>query len=160
LAGVPVMFSLPRLAGLGIFALAVIWALLAIPKRGVLRKYWDSKPAKTLTIEYDDHRFGVPNKNGFAQAIEGESLMLRVDVVLHAIPNMLVESVKLEIKGRRLSSNWEPSVISVGVRHGYYAYFGIPKSVKAGKQKVKLVAFADGKDWFSGDFIVEFPKQN
>ncbi|MBC8512121.1 MAG: hypothetical protein H8D32_03980 [Dehalococcoidia bacterium] len=161
LTGVLVKFTAPPEVGIVIIAVAVIWGLLALPSWGPLRRRWDSKPARTLSVEnWGDYQFGSPEKNGFAKAIEGESLMLRIEVGFRAIPNMCVKSVQLEIGRKRLLSNWEPCEIHVGGGYGCSVYFGIPKWVKAGKHNVKLVAFADGKDWFSGDFTVEFPKQD
>jgi hypothetical protein len=81
-------------------------------------------------------------------------------VAFQAMPEIRVESVYLEFKGNRLPSTWEPAHINVGVTHSSYIYFRVPKWVKAGKHEVKLVAFADGKHWFSEIFTIEFPEQN
>ena len=163
LTGVLVIFRATTEVGIGIIAGALIWGLLTLPSWGPLRRRWDSKPDRTLSVEnWGDHQFGSPEENGFAKAIEGESLMLRIQVGFSAKPTMCVKSVKLKIERKRkpLLSNWESLEIPVGFRNSYSVDFGIPKWVKAGKHNVKLVAFADGKDWFSGDFTVEFPKQD
>ena len=163
LAGVSVMFSLPPQVGFVIIAIAIIWVLLALPSWGPLRRRWDRKPARNLIVEdWGDHQFGSPEKNGFPKAIEGESLMLGIMVGFRAGPKICVKSVQLKIerKRKRLLSNWKPLEIQVASDLGCSVYFGIPKWVKSGKHNVKLVAFADGKDWFSGDFPVESPKQD
>ncbi len=163
LAGGSVMFNLPPEVGLGIITVAIIWTLLALPSWGLLRRRWDRKPARNLIIEnWGEHQFGSPEKNDFPKAIEDESLMLRMMVGFRAGPKICVKSVQLKVerKRKRLLSNWKPLEIQVANDIGFSVYFGIPKWVKSGKHNVKLVAFADGKDWFSGDFPVEFPKQD
>ena len=163
LTGVLVMFGAPTEVGIGIIAVAVIWGLLALPLWGPLRRRWDRKPARNLIVEdWGEHQFGSPEKNGFPTAIEGESLMLQIMVGFRAGPKICVKSVQLKIerKRKRLLSNWKPLEIQVANEIGLSVHFGIPKWVKSGKHNVKLVAVADGKDWFSGDFPVEFPKQD
>lgn len=154
------MFRLPYQIGIGILAIGLIWTLLTQPQWGLLRKRWDSSPIKILSVEVLGHKFGLAGKNGFPPAVKEGFLMLRVHVGFQAMPDMSVESIYLEYKGNRLLSTWEPDCINVGITYSSYIYFGVPKSVKAGKYKVRLVAFADGKNWFSKIFTIEFPEQN
>ena len=151
---------LPRQVGIVLIIFAFVWALLALPKWGPLRKRWESKAKseRFFSIQIgNDIAFGTPGKHGFAKAAGGESLMLRLAVELRAIPHRRVESVELEVIGRRIPSNWEPT--EVGTFRGQYIYFGIPNWVNLGQHKVRLVAFAGGKEWHSDELSITFPQQ-
>ena len=100
--------------GVGLLAFIFVWALLTLPKWGFLRKRWESKAKseRFFSIQIgNDIAFGTPGEHGFAKATGGESLMLRLAVELRAIPHMRVESVELEVMGRRIPSNWEPTEV-------------------------------------------------
>ena len=146
--------------GVGLLAFIFVWALLTLPKWGLLRKRWESKAKseRFFNIQIgNDIAFGTPGENGFAKATRGESLMLRLAVELRTIPYMRVESVELEVMGRRIQSNWEPT--QVGQFYGQYIYFGIPNWVNSGRHNVRLITFAGGREWHSDEYSIDFPQQ-
>ena len=151
---------LPRQVGIVLIIFACVWALLTLPKWGPLRKRWESKAESGRFFRIGssgDIAFGKPGENGFAEGTRGESLILRLHVEFWAMPPMLVESVELGIMGRRILSNWEPT--AVGTFRGQYIYFGVPNWVNPGQHKVRLVAFAGGKEWHSDKLSITFPQQ-
>ena len=114
--------------------------------------------SRLFSIQYQgDIDFSTPMTRGFPDSPSGEKLMLRILVGFVAIPAVLVESVTLEVIGKRIPSNWESA--GIGQSYGQYIYFGIPNWVNPGKHSVRLFAFADGKEWSSEEFSVDFPEQ-
>lgn len=157
--GVSLMGWAHPMAGIALSITGIVWLLLAVPKWGPLRKYWESKAksGRFFSIQSsNDIAFGKPGEHGFAKSAKGESLILRLPVELRAIPHMLVESVELDVMGKRIPSNWEPA--KVGTAWVQYIYFGIPNWVNPGRHKVRLVAFAGGKEWSSDEFSIPFPR--
>jgi len=151
-------FLPPKEVGIVMLIFAGIWALLALPHWGPLRRRWESKPTRLFSIEdLGDHQFGSPGKNGFANAIAGELMMLRILVGFRTIPYAVVQSIKLEVKGKRLLSDWKTVRVSDG--YSQYVYFEVPKWLSGGQYKAKLVTSAGGREWYSDDIIIKFPEQ-
>ena len=123
----------------------------------------DASSAKQVSSRFfsiqfwGDIAFGRPGASGFPESPSGDLLMLRLLVGFIAIPDMEVESVTLEIMGKRIPSNWVPA--GVGQNYTQYVYFGIPNWVNPGQHSVKLFAFTDGKEWSSEEFQISFPEQ-
>jgi hypothetical protein len=144
--------------GIALLGFVAVWAILTLPKWGLLRRRWDRIPATFFSVEdWGDHQFGSPCEDGFAPAIRGESLMLRIMVGFRTMPDTVVESLRLEVMGKRLPSNWvSREVID---REAEYVYFAVPNWVKAKEHKVKLIAFVNGKEQYSNDIVINFPEQ-
>ena len=155
------MVNLPPQVGIGILIFAGVWTLLTIPKWGLLRTYWESKPTKSVCVTNweQQHEFGSSGEHGFPNAIGEESLVLKIKVGLFATPSATIKSVQLELKGKRLlPSNWQ-SCKAGNLWATPDVYFAVPKWVREAQRKVKLVAHAEGRDWYSDNIIIDFPKQ-
>ncbi len=155
------MVDAPPQVGIGILIFTGFWILLTIPKWGFLRRYWESKPTKYVCVTNwkQQYEFGSLNEYGFTNATKEEPLVLKIKTGLFAAPSATIESIQLELKGKRLPpSNWQ-AYEAGNLWATPDVYFIIPKSIRKGQNKVKLVAYAEGKEWYSDNIIIDFPKQ-
>lgn len=120
---------------------------------------WQSPalPGDQLFISMDEPRFAEPGTEGYPADAHGARLWMRAMTYLNTLNVINVESVELELLGRRIPSDWEPDTVSAGVTSHRYLYFSIPDWVKPGEHTVRLVACADGKWWRSPDYTISFP---
>ena len=114
--------------------------------------------APQLFIRAEDHAFGEPGRPGYPQPKTGATRLLRIDVLLTPTNGLQVESIELEVQGKRIPSTWKSSDV-YGVASGGYIYFEVPSDVTPGPHQVSLVALADGKWWESPHFSLTFPAQ-
>ena len=108
-----------------------------------------------LFIEGSEYEFGEPGKRGYPQSETGAARSLRVDIYLNTTNGVQVESVELEVQGKRIPSTWKSYAV-YGTPFGGYIYFEVPPEVTSGLHEVRLVALADGKSWMSQPFSVTF----
>ena len=120
-------------------------------------------PDSPLHIEFDgDPRFAPSGTAGYPTSDIGTSLFLRMPITLEAPSPKRVESLELEVLGKRIPTDWKSRMVGGGSLPspaGGFMYFVIPDSVNPGEHSVKLIAFADGKPWRSPDYTVDFPDQ-
>ncbi len=109
-----------------------------------------------LFIRSDGHQFGKPGQQGYPQPNSDATRLLRIDLVLTPTNGLQVESVELEVQGKRIPSTWESNEVS-SVPSGQYIYFEVPPDVTPGDHQVTLVALADGTRWLSPHFSLTFP---
>lgn len=114
--------------------------------------------APQLFIRAEDHAFGEPGRPGYPQPKTGATRLLMIDVLLTPTNGLQVESIELEVQGKRILSTWKSSDV-YGVASGGYIYFEVPPDVTPGDHQVRLVALADGKWWGSPHFSLPFPAQ-
>lgn len=115
-------------------------------------------PASQLFIDIDgdDCVFAEPGTRGHPSSTTEASLSLRTQVSLHALHDTRVDSLELEVLGKRIPSSWNPNMVGA-VPTVMYVYFEISDWVSPGEHSVRLVAFADGKWWRSSDYTITFP---
>lgn len=119
----------------------------------------DGRPilaASQLHIRSLEHDFGEPGKRGYPQPKTDATRLLRIHVLLTPTNGLQVESVELEVQGKRIPSTWESNEVS-SVPSGQYIYFEVPPDVTPGDHQVTLVALADGTPWRSRRFSLTFP---
>lgn len=109
-----------------------------------------------LFIESSEYEFGEPGKRGYPQSETGAARSLRVDMYLNTTNGMQVESIELEVQGKRIPSTWNSNAV-YGTPSGGYIYFEVTPELTSGLHQVRLVALADGKSWMSQPFSVTFP---
>ncbi len=112
--------------------------------------------APQLFIRSLDHDFGEPGKTGYPQPKTDATRLLRIHVLLTPTNGLQVESVELEVQGKRIPSTWESNEV-IDVPSGQYVYFEVPPDVTPGDHQVRLVAQADRKQWGSPHFSLTFP---
>lgn len=106
-----------------------------------------------------DPQFPLPGERGSPRDTSSDTLLLKVHVQFNITANIMrIESIELNLMGKRIPSNW----VSMPVSGTYakYIYCEIPKWVGAGEHVVKLVAFANGGKWESSPpYMLRFPQQ-
>ena len=112
--------------------------------------------APQLHIRSLEDDFGEPGKTGYPQPKTDATRLLRIQVLLTPTNGQQVESVELEVQGKRIPSTWESNEVS-SVPSGQYIYFEVPPDVTPGDHQVRLVALADGTLWRSPSFSLTFP---
>lgn len=113
-------------------------------------------PNPSLYLTLHKYEFGTSKDIGFPKSNAIEGKWLRAFVLFSIMPTMLVESIALEVLGRRLRChNWQPEKMHTD--YGRDLYFEIPEWINAGEHIVQLIALADGIEWGSEKVAVDFP---
>ena len=106
-----------------------------------------------MDIEYE---FAEPGRPGYPESKTGATRLLRAAVYVTCLSRMQVESVELEVQGKRIPSDWESTTV-YGDATGRYIYLEIPPDVTPGLHEVQIVALANRKWWRSESSSVTFP---
>ncbi len=99
------------------YSLVYLWNLFRAPYRqrneahAALRALGASPTSPILAtpqlfIECSEYEFGEPGKRGYPQSETGAARSLRVDIYLNTTNGMQVESIELEVQGKRIPSTW------------------------------------------------------
>ena len=100
--------------------------------------------------------FSAPGERGFPQ--HGGPLWLRLSVLMDARPEMRVETIQVDLSGRRLEADWAPHDVWGDMMES--VYFEVPEWVKQGKRTATLVAWSEARELKpSTPFEIDFPKQ-
>lgn len=112
-------------------------------------------PTPILYINIIDYQFGSPATSGYP-AGKHNTLWLRLYINFNAPMPILVESLEIELMGKRISAfEWESG--SITGDYAQYFYFEIPASISSGEHTVQVVALSRGKEWGSEKFPIIFP---
>ena len=111
---------------------------------------------RIFVIESYGYEFGTSDTEGYPQL--DVRRILRIDLLINAMPTTWVNSIDLIILGNFIGTDWHPDYVASGAPTGGYYYFGIPNSIKEGKYNVKLIAYAEDKTSQSEPFEIKVPK--
>ena len=87
-----------------------------------------------------------------------DGLRLMLDPEIHAIPGVRVEDMQLEMKGKRYDTSWEPMSESISGDFGERIYVNLPKSLKFGTYKSRIVAIIENIEYYSDFFDLNYQK--
>ena len=89
-----------------------------------------------------------------------DSIRLRLDPDIHAIPAVLVEDIKFEIKAKRydVDSEWLSMNEPQSGDFGGYVYVNLPSSLRSGTYKARLVAIIENREYYSDPFDLKYEK--
>lgn len=123
----------------------------------MLSKTLESKTTGELfTIESYGYDFGTSEASGYPKS--DTKRIIRIDMLITAIPSEWVESVELTLLDYRIGTDWKQDWVSSEAPTGGYFYFYIPDSIKQGTYTAQLTTFADGIPAKSKPFQIEVPK--
>ena len=112
-------------------------------------------PTPVLYINIIDYQFGTPATSGYP-AGKHDTLWLRLYINFNAPMPILVESLKIELIGKRISAfEWKSGLVTGD--YAQYFYFKIPVSISSGEHTVQVVALSGREERGSGEFPVTFP---
>lgn len=106
-----------------------------------------------------DPQFPLTGEGAIPKNTSSDTLLLKILVEFNITANIMrIESIKLNLMGRLIPSNW----VSMPVTGTYtkYIYCKIPKWISAGTHIVKLIASANGEKYESSPpYELRFPQQ-
>ncbi|MBI2172158.1 MAG: hypothetical protein HYU30_09120 [Chloroflexi bacterium] len=103
-------------------------------------------------------RIGTPADKHWRGIPQGDVLELALCIRTTAIPEAQLESIDLEVMGRRIALDWESQKV-VHVDRWPYFYVPMPDWVTPGVHTMRLIGNFNGQEVPSPDFSIEVPKR-
>jgi len=99
-----------------------------------------------VKVSYSDYSFEVKD----------DSIRLRFNLQIHAVPPIRIEEIQMEIRGKRYDTDWEPMAEAITDVSGRDVYINLPKSFPSNTYPARLVVCTERRGFFSDSFDLAF----
>lgn len=134
-----------------VWFIVLVLALLIAPYKAFNKIRVERDELKMRSNDVANRIIAVSNC-GYKFERSDDGLRLWLSPEIHAIPGVRVEDVQLEMRGKRYDTSWEPMNETISGDLGGNIYVNMPKSLKYGKYKYRIVAIIENGEHYSGSF--------